>query len=74
MSLNTRNVTQGGQVLKYMISMFMQINNIIVYWILMASVGIFLYLGFHPHECGANSPWIQFLDTLRVCFRITLSS
>ncbi|BAO37031.1 type IV conjugative transfer system coupling protein TraD [Serratia marcescens] len=41
MSLNTRNVTQGGQVLKYMISMFMQINNIIVYWILMASVGIF---------------------------------
>lgn len=41
MSLNTRNVTQGGQVLKYMISMFMQINNIIVYWILMASVGVF---------------------------------
>lgn len=42
MSLNTRNVTQGGQVFKYMVGMFLQINNLIVYWILLLSVLIFI--------------------------------
>lgn len=32
MSFDTRNVTQGGQVIKYMIGMFIQIMNIVSYW------------------------------------------
>ncbi|PHM59479.1 type IV conjugative transfer system coupling protein TraD [Xenorhabdus ishibashii] len=38
MSLDARNMTQGGQVIKYMLSMFLQIMNIIVYWTLLAGV------------------------------------
>ncbi|TNH04053.1 type IV conjugative transfer system coupling protein TraD [Testudinibacter sp. TR-2022] len=41
MSLNTKNMTQGGQVIKYMISMFMQITNIVVYWALIISASSF---------------------------------
>lgn len=45
MSLDARNITQGGQVIKYMISMFIQITNIVVYWSLLPSVGVFfIYL------------------------------
>ena len=33
MSLNTRDFTQGGQVLKYMIGMFLQIMNIATFWL-----------------------------------------
>ncbi|MGS5420413.1 type IV conjugative transfer system coupling protein TraD, partial [Klebsiella pneumoniae] len=42
MSLNSRDFTQGGQVLKYMIGMFLQIMNIATYYILMLSVLVFL--------------------------------
>lgn len=35
MSFDTRNMTQGGQVIKYMISMFIQITNIVSYWSLL---------------------------------------
>ncbi|GJI56971.1 conjugal transfer protein TraD [Rodentibacter sp. JRC1] len=45
MSLDARNITQGGQVIKYMISMFIQITNIVVYWSLIPSAGaFFIYL------------------------------
>ena len=45
MSLDARNITQGGQVIKYMIGMFMQITNIVVYWsVLPALAGFFIYL------------------------------
>jgi type IV conjugative transfer system coupling protein TraD len=36
MSLNTRNVTQGGQVAFMRLRMFLQINNIMTYWLIMA--------------------------------------
>ncbi|WP_052130544.1 type IV conjugative transfer system coupling protein TraD [Erwinia typographi] len=42
MSLNARDFTQGGQVLKYMIGMFMQIMNIASYWVMMFTLVIFL--------------------------------
>lgn len=42
MSLNARDFTQGGQVLKYMIGMFLQIMNIAVFWILLSSVLVFI--------------------------------
>lgn len=42
MSFNSRDFTQGGQVMKYMIQMFMQIMNIATYWVLMFSVLVFL--------------------------------
>lgn len=32
MSMNSRDMTQGGQVIKYMISMFIQITNIVANW------------------------------------------
>ena len=38
MSLNTRNVTQGGQVAFMRLRMFLQINNIMTYWLIMAFV------------------------------------
>lgn len=41
MSLNARDFTQGGQVMKYMIGMFVQIMNIASYWVLLFSVLIF---------------------------------
>lgn len=41
MSLNTRDFTQGGQVLKYMIGMFLQIMNIAAYWIFILSFLVF---------------------------------
>ena len=45
MSLDTRNITQGGQVIKYMIGMFIQITNIVVYWSLLPALGsFFIYL------------------------------
>lgn len=45
MSLDARNITQGGQVIKYMIGMFIQITNIVVWWSLIPSVSaFFIYL------------------------------
>lgn len=44
MSLDARNMTQGGQVIKYMLSMFLQIMNIIVYWTLI--VGVVAFFGY----------------------------
>jgi len=45
MSLDARNITQGGQVIKYMIGMFIQITNIVVYWSLLPTIGaFFIYL------------------------------
>ena len=45
MSLDARNITQGGQVIKYMIGMFIQITNIVVYWSLLPALGsFFIYL------------------------------
>jgi type IV conjugative transfer system coupling protein TraD len=41
MSLNARDFTQGGQVMKYMIGMFLQIMNIASYWVLLLSVVVF---------------------------------
>lgn len=41
MSLNARDFTQGGQVMKYMISMFLQIMNIATYWVMLFSVLVF---------------------------------
>jgi len=41
MSLNARDFTQGGQVLKYMIGMFMQIMNIASYWVMMFTLVVF---------------------------------
>lgn len=44
-SLDARNVTQGGQVLKYMIAMFIQITNIVSYWsMIIAGVSAVVYL------------------------------
>ncbi|RPD93468.1 type IV conjugative transfer system coupling protein TraD [Candidatus Pantoea deserta] len=42
MSLNARDFTQGGQVMKYMIGMFVQIMNIASYWVVLLSTLIFL--------------------------------
>lgn len=42
MSLNARDFTQGGQVTKYMIGMFMQIMNIASYWVILFSACIFI--------------------------------
>ncbi|WP_416414397.1 type IV conjugative transfer system coupling protein TraD [Pantoea sp. App145] len=42
MSLNARDFTQGGQVMKYMIGMFLQIMNIASYWVVLFSVLVFL--------------------------------
>jgi len=45
MSLDARNITQGGQVIKYMIGMFIQITNIVVYWSLIPTISaFFIYL------------------------------
>lgn len=41
MSLNARDFTQGGQVMKYMIGMFVQIMNIASYWVVLFSALIF---------------------------------
>ena len=41
MSLNARDFTQGGQVMKYMIGMFLQIMNIASYWVLLLSIVVF---------------------------------
>lgn len=38
MSLNARNVTQGGQVAFMRLRMFLQINNIMTYWLIMSFV------------------------------------
>lgn len=47
MSLDARNMTQGGQVIKYMINMFLQITNIVSYWAVLAGLSAFLgYLVF----------------------------
>ena len=45
MSLDARNMTQGGQVIKYMLSMFLQITNLIVYWTtILGVITFFSYL------------------------------
>ena len=45
MSLDAKNMTQGGQVIKYMLNMFIQITNIVVFWASMAGcVAFFAYL------------------------------
>ncbi|WP_182853333.1 hypothetical protein [Arsenophonus endosymbiont of Aleurodicus floccissimus] len=41
MSLDARNMTQGGQVIKYMVAMFMQIDNIVAFWVIIATVMVF---------------------------------
>ena len=41
MSLNARDFTQGGQVMKYMIGMFVQIMNIASYWVVLLSALVF---------------------------------
>lgn len=41
MSLNARDFTQGGQVMKYMIGMFVQIMNIASYWVVLFSSLVF---------------------------------
>lgn len=41
MSFDARNITQGGQVIKYMIGMFIQITNIIVYYSVMPALATF---------------------------------
>jgi type IV conjugative transfer system coupling protein TraD len=62
MSLNTRDFTQGGQVLKYMIGMFLQIMNIATFWILMASLAVFaLWVGLSmrfEHIIHGGSYWL----------------
>jgi type IV conjugative transfer system coupling protein TraD len=42
MSLNARDFTQGGQVMKYMIGMFLQIMNIASYWVVLFSIVVFM--------------------------------
>ena len=37
-SFDARNVTQGGQVFKYMIAMFIQIMNVVSYWSLILAI------------------------------------
>lgn len=45
MSFNTRDTTQGGQVIKYMITMFIQIVNIVSYWsILLGGITFGVYM------------------------------
>lgn len=45
MSLDAKNMTQGGQVIKYMLNMFIQITNIVVFWSSIAGViSFFAYL------------------------------
>ncbi|MDR5610323.1 MAG: type IV conjugative transfer system coupling protein TraD [Arsenophonus sp.] len=41
MSLDARNMTQGGQVIKYMVAMFMQIANIVAFWVILATILVF---------------------------------
>ncbi|WP_182853324.1 hypothetical protein [Arsenophonus endosymbiont of Aleurodicus floccissimus] len=41
MSLDARNMTQGGQIIKYMVAMFMQIANIVAFWVIIATVLVF---------------------------------
>ncbi|WP_371694991.1 type IV conjugative transfer system coupling protein TraD [Pasteurella multocida] len=41
MSFNAKNMTQGGQVIKYMIGMFMQITNIVMSWSFILSIVAF---------------------------------
>lgn len=38
MSLNTRDVTQGGQVAFMRLRMFLQINNILSYWLILSFI------------------------------------
>ena len=52
MSLDTRNITQGGQVIKYMIGMFIQITNIVVYWSLLPALGSVFYILVFCNEMG----------------------
>ncbi|HGJ5857823.1 type IV conjugative transfer system coupling protein TraD [Arsenophonus nasoniae] len=41
MSLDARNMTQGGQVIKYMVAMFMQIANIVAFWVILVTILVF---------------------------------
>lgn len=44
-NFDARNVTQGGQVLKYMIAMFVQIMNVVSYWsFLLAAISFLAYM------------------------------
>lgn len=44
-SFDARNVTQGGQVLKYMIAMFIQIMNVVSYWsVILATLSFVVYM------------------------------
>ncbi|MGX2956892.1 type IV conjugative transfer system coupling protein TraD [Ursidibacter arcticus] len=44
-NFDARNVTQGGQVLKYMIAMFVQIMNVVSYWsAILAALSFVVYM------------------------------
>lgn len=65
MSFDARNITQGGQVIKYMIGMFIQITNIVVYYsILPAFVAFFGWIFYAMQwvqiKCGIMYAWVYY--------------
>ncbi|AGO57712.1 coupling protein TraD (plasmid) [Serratia plymuthica 4Rx13] len=64
MSMSTKNITQGGQILAYQYRMFLQINNKIGFWIFMmfliiTGLGVFLVT---PLETIQNGSWYWFAN------------
>lgn len=65
MSLDARNITQGGQVIKYMIGMFIQITNIVVYYSILPSLASFFGWIFYSMQwvqikCGIVYIWVKY--------------
>lgn len=65
MSFDARNITQGGQVIKYMIGMFIQITNIVVYYSILPSVAsffgwIFYSMKWVQIKCGVMFVWVKY--------------
>lgn len=65
MSFDARNITQGGQVIKYMIGMFVQITNIVVYYSILPSFATFFGWIFYAMDwvkikCGMMYMWVYY--------------
>lgn len=65
MSFDARNITQGGQVIKYMIGMFIQITNIVVYYSILPSLATFFGWVFYSMQwvqikCGFMFIWVKY--------------
>lgn len=65
MSFDARNITQGGQVIKYMIGMFIQITNIVVYYSILPAFAMFFGWVFFAMQwvqikCGIMFIWVKY--------------